>query len=80
MEAAKAWGYRWSDWQRENEYVKAKVMAHELHKGMREAYQWEQSSREGSHGEAESAGRTGQDAPWDKIRNHFMGSAAVKGA
>lgn len=63
METAKAFHYTWSDWCAESPIVQAKLMAHELHKGMRDAYQYEETSgKEGSP----KAGLA------DQIRNRFF--------
>ena len=38
MEAAKAFHYRWTDWLAESPILRAKMVAHEMIKGMRDSY------------------------------------------
>lgn len=72
METAKAFGYPgWSAWEAEHPQVRAKLMAHELHRGMRETYNFEQRMAAG-----ETADKPKNDAPpWQKIRERFFGDA-----
>ena len=72
METAKAFHYRWSEWLAESPVLRAKLVAHELLKGMRDTYHFEQRQAAGASGE--SAPR--QPAPWDVIRNQFFSSQA----
>jgi hypothetical protein len=65
METAKAFHYSWSAWLAESPLIKAKLIAHELEKGMRDAYHFEQRMQK------EDA-RPNQPAPWELIRNRFF--------
>jgi hypothetical protein len=68
-ETCKAFHYPgWPAWQAESPIVRAELMAHELEKGMREAYNHEQRMAETERGPQ----RTPGDAPWDLIRNRFF--------
>lgn len=67
MEAAKAFHYRWSEWLAESPILRAKMMAHELVKAMRDAYTFEQRMETVERG---SGAR--QQAPWDAIRKQFF--------
>ena len=64
METAKAFHYTWSQWVQEHPLTRAKLVAHELAKGMREAYTFEQrlDTKETKTG----------PAPWDTIRDRFF--------
>ncbi len=65
METAKAFHYTWSAWLEESPIIRAKLMAHELVKGMRETYNFEQ--RMDNRNDAPK-----QQAPWDLIRQRFF--------
>ena len=67
MEAAKAFNYTWSEWLAESPIIKAKLMAHELVKAMRDSYMFEQRMDAGEKG-----GTPKGPAPWDVIRNKFF--------
>ena len=68
METAKACHYRWDAWLAEHPVVRAQLMAHELAKGMRETYQFEQRAAF-----VEAGGdRPKAPAPWDSIREKFF--------
>jgi hypothetical protein len=66
MEAAKAFHYSWAEWQRENPLTRAKLVAHELCKGMRDTYNFEQRMEAGKHESPRGP------APWDAIRERFF--------
>lgn len=66
METAKAFHYSWTGWLVESPLIKARLIAHELEKGMRDAYNFEQ--RMGSSEEK----RSNEPAPWEVIRNRFF--------
>ena len=67
METAKAFGYRWGDWLVEHPRLRAQMMAHELVKGMRDAYLIEQRQAV-----AEKRPNPKQPAVWDTIRSRFF--------
>lgn len=69
MEAAKAFHYRWSDWLAESPILRAKMVAHELIKGMRDTYNLEVRQAMIERGET-----TGPKAPapWESIRAKFF--------
>lgn len=60
IETLKACGYTLSEWRRESLVDRAKLMAHELHKNMRESYYAEKMS-----GKGEEKGKGKAPAPWD---------------
>ncbi len=66
METAKAFHYTWSAWLAESPIVRAKLVAHELVKGMRETYNFEQRL------DSEKSDTPKQPAPWDLIRQRFF--------
>jgi hypothetical protein len=68
METAKAFGYRWPAWLAESPLIKAKLVAHELEKGMRDSYHFEQRM-DGAPKDGSSAN---QPAPWEMIRSRFF--------
>jgi hypothetical protein len=68
METAKAFHYTWSEWLAESPILKAKLIAHELVKGMRDTYNFDQRSAVGEKG----ASGPKQPAPWDTIRSRFF--------
>lgn len=65
-EARKANHYTFADWVREPVTERAKMIAHELVKGMRESYVAEKMRKSGDKP------KTPGGAPWDKIRNRFF--------
>jgi hypothetical protein len=64
METAKAFHYAWPAWLAESPLIKAKLIAHELEKGMRDAYNFEQRM--------DPERRPHQPAPWDLIQKRFF--------
>jgi hypothetical protein len=64
METAKAFHYSWPSWLSESPIIKAKLIAHELEKGMRDAYNFEQRM--------DSKENTQRSAPWDVIQKRFF--------
>ena len=68
MEAAKAFHYTWSAWLAESPIIRARLLAHELTKGMRDSYNFEQRM---AHSEREASGPKAA-APWDVIRKQFF--------
>ncbi len=71
-EACKAFHYPgWSAWEAEHPMIRAQLIAHELHRQMREAYHAEK--RLEKLGKADEGPRA--EAPWDSVRRQFFGSA-----
>ena len=68
METAKSFHYTWSAWIAESPIVRAKLVAHELEKGMRDTYNFEQRLE----ADKQESDRPKQPAPWDLIRNQFF--------
>ena len=68
METAKAFHYTWREWLIESPVTRAKLVAHELARGMRETYNFEQRA---SDKDKAGAGK----APWQAIRDKFFGKA-----
>jgi len=71
MEAAKAFHYRWCDWRHESPILRAKMVAHELIKGMRDTYLLEQRQAQAEGTEGKDGEKRGP-APWDSIREKFF--------
>lgn len=46
IETAKANGYRWTEWLAEDPMVRARLVAHEIERGLREAYEMDHRPRE----------------------------------
>jgi hypothetical protein len=68
METAKAFHYPgWGAWLAEAPQVRAKLMAHELHKGMRDSYHFEMRTEE--TGPQTTAPKK---TPWQEVRERFM--------
>ena len=69
MEAAKAFHYRWTDWLAESPILRAKMVAHEMIKGMRDSYNVEVRQAMIERGET-----PGPKAPppWQSIREKFF--------
>ena len=68
METAKAFHYTWAEWLAEDPLLRAKMMAHELHKGMRDTYLFEQRQASAERG----GDRPKTPAPWETIREKFF--------
>ena len=52
MEAAKANHYRWGDWLEESPALRAEMMAHEIHRGLRESWMVDKGGKDGGGGES----------------------------
>ncbi len=66
METAKAFHYTWGGWLAEDPHLRAKMMAHELHKGMRDTYLFE--VRQPGDGQE----RPKSKPSWETIRETFF--------
>ena len=70
MEAAKVFHYRWDQWLAESPILRGRMMAHELHKGMRDTYNLEQ--RQAALESGADPAKPRSPAPWDAIREKFF--------
>ncbi len=70
MEAAKQYG-GWESWLRLTEATRAKLLAHEMHRNMREHYEYDQRAP----AEKKPGGNTAL-APWVRMREAFLNGAA----
>jgi len=68
MEAAKAWGYRWSDWLAESPVLRGEMMAHETLQNLRTGYL---SERARLSAERESKGKGAPSAAARGIMSSF---------
>lgn len=66
MEVAKLHG-GWVMWERLPVQRRAKLIAHELHKGMRDHYYYDKRP------EAEKGEKPKGEAPWDVMRKRYLG-------
>jgi len=74
IETAKLHG-GWGIWIRLPVEARARLLAHEFHKNMREHYQWDMRKTEAGSGVSDpGSGRRGDaGAPWSDLREKFFG-------